>query len=232
MAGLAEIQAVLAPYGLTATGAFHPGPMDGAPGSTGTLCLIGADGVRMWPVFHAAPEPWDGQPHPLDRWSKKVLSAVAEPLGATALFPFGGPPWHPFLRWAERAEGARASPIGPSVTATRGLWASWRGALALQQRIALPAPDLSDPCATCAAPCVSSCPVGALGTGPYDVPRCTAHVLGPDGSDCRGGGCLARRACPAGQDATPPYPQRQFHMAAFLTANAGPIAGGSLTDSD
>jgi hypothetical protein len=48
----------------------------------------------------------DGRPDPIDRWSRRVIGHMACDLGAKALFPFGGPPWHPFIAWAKR----RAAP--------------------------------------------------------------------------------------------------------------------------
>lgn len=209
----------LHPFGLVVTGAFHPGPEDGTPTDTGTLCLVGADGERMWNVFQRAPEAHDGTPHPLDRWSRRVLEGVAETLAATALFPFGGPPWHPFIRWAERGEGARVSPVVMQVSPIRGLWLSYRGALALPERLPLPRHVRSDPCIGCPAPCTTACPVDAFAHGRYDVAACVAHVTSPEGHACRAG-CLVRHTCPPGQAACPPEPQRRFHMSAFLRANA------------
>lgn len=207
----------LAPHGLAVTGAFAPAPEDGAPDGTGTLALVGADGPAMWQAFRASPEMTDGAPDPLDRWSARVIGEVAAALGATALFPFGGPPYLPFMRWAAKAEGARPSPIGMSVTPDRGLWASWRGALALREAPAMETPALPDPCAGCPAPCLTACPVDAFAGGRYDIPACTAHVASEAGLACRRGGCLARHACPAG--AAPAPQQAAFHLAAFLGAH-------------
>lgn len=212
IAGLEEL-------GLAVTGAFHPVEDDGVPAGTGTLLLIGADGGAMWPVFQTSPEAGDGAPHPLDRWSQRVLEALAGRHGATVLFPFGGPPWHPFIRWAERGEGARVSPVVMQVSPTRGLWASYRGALALPDKLSLNRRLTIDPCANCPAPCTTACPVDAFADGRYDVAACVAHVTSPEGEPCRAG-CLVRHACPAGRAACPPEPQRRFHMAAFLRANA------------
>lgn len=209
----------LATHGLAVAGAFHPAPGDGAPDGTGTLALIGADGARMWQVFTASPEYADGDDHPLDRWSERVIGAVAAAAGGEALFPFGGPPYHPFIRWAERAEGARVSPVAMQVAPRRGLWASYRGAIAHPDRLALPPSESADPCLGCPAPCLTACPVDAFAHGAYDVPRCVARVTSPEGARCRDG-CVVRAACPAGASAAPPLEQRRFHMAAFLRAQA------------
>lgn len=214
----ARVDSALAPHGLVVVGAFHPEPGDGAPSDVATLALVGAAGPAMWRAFTAAPEHGDGVPDPLDRWSRRVIGEVAGAFGAEALFPFGGPPYQPFLRWAERGEGARPSPLGMQVSAARGLWVSYRGALAFSGRLEIAAPDRTDPCAGCPAPCLRACPVGAFSGEGYDVPRCVAHLKSPAGAPCLGGGCLARRACPIARGAMPPAAQRGFHMAAFLRA--------------
>ncbi|MEL6684688.1 MAG: ferredoxin, partial [Pseudomonadota bacterium] len=59
---------------------------------TDTITLIGPDEPRFWSIFCDSPEYKDGEADPLDRWSCRVLTAVAEEHNAEALFPFGGPP--------------------------------------------------------------------------------------------------------------------------------------------
>jgi epoxyqueuosine reductase len=221
MNGPASIEAVdcaAAAHGLAVVGAFHPESGDGAPDGIATLCLLGARGGAMWPVFRASSEAGDGQPDPLDRWSERVIGELARTFGGIALFPFGGPPYQPFQRWGIRGEGAVPSPVGMHVTPARGLWASYRGALGLRVALALPAHGDANPCEGCPAPCRTACPVGAFAGGRYDVPRCVAHITSLAGTDCRERGCLARRACPAGRDAAPPAEQCRFHMAAFIRA--------------
>ena len=173
----------------------------------------------MWAIFRASAEATDGAPDPLDRWSARVIGEIAEALGATALFPFGGPPYQPFQHWAARGEGAVPSPVGMQVTAGRGLWTSYRGALGFSARLELPSPHRAgNPCLDCPAPCISACPVDAFAGGSYDVPRCIAHITSPKGTRCRERGCLVRHACPPGAAATPPAAQCAFHMEAFIRA--------------
>jgi hypothetical protein len=221
MTGGATIEAAsraAAAAGLAVAGAFHTQAGDGAPEGVGAICLLGADGDRMWEIFSRGPEAADGQPDPLDRWSRRVIGRLAEELNAVALFPFGGPPYQPFQRWATRGEGAVSSPVAMQVTPGRGLWTSYRGALGFRQPIALAARADASPCIGCPAPCLTACPVGAFAGGSYDVPRCVAHITSPAGAACRGGGRLVRRACPAGRDATPSAEQCRFHMEAFIRA--------------
>lgn len=212
-----RLAAALAPHGLAPVGAFHPAGEDGVPAGIATLVLVGADGARLWPVFTASPEFGDGAPDPLDRWSRRVLGAVAAGLGARALFPFDGPPYLPFQRWAARGEGARPSPVAMQVSPGRGLWLSYRGALGLAARLEL-APAAPPPCPSCSAPCRTACPVDAFAGGAYDVAGCLAHITSAAGRACREGGCLVRHACPAGRATAPPRAQSAFHMRAFIRA--------------
>ena len=180
----------------------------------GCIVLLGPDEPRFWTHFSASPEMQDGTDNPLDRWSQRVVCTVAGQLGAIALYPFAGPPYQPFYTWAVQSGRFWPSPLGFLVHETRGLFASFRGALLFEGDTASPPPDKDPPCATCPRPCATACPVGAFDNG-YDVAKCKAHVRSPQGKDCRLGGCLARRACPVGQSLRLPA-QSAFHMEAFL----------------
>jgi epoxyqueuosine reductase len=212
------VEHAVAVWGLSVVGVFHPRSGDKMPGGVWTLCLLGADHARMWCVFEASPEATDGLADPLDRWSRRVIEAVAGDLGAIAIFPFGGPPYQPFQRWAARGEDAAPSPVSMQVTPGRGLWTSYRGALGFAEVFASGQTAAANPCPACPAPCLIACPVDAFAGGAYDVPRCVAHIASPDGVACREGGCLVRHACPAGRAAIPPADQRRFHMDAFIRA--------------
>jgi len=225
ISGLEAIAACAAERGLAVRGAFHPRPEDGVPAlaggdATGTLVLLGNAGPGMWPHFAASPEAGDGRPDPLDRWSRRVIEALARELGARALYPFGGPPHLPFQRWARRAGPLFPSPIGPLIDPRYGLWHGYRGALAFAERLALPdLPPADNPCRSCAdRPCLHACPVGAFADRRYDVGACAAHLRAAAGDECRGRGCLARRACPVAADQAYGEAQQRFHMRAFLAA--------------
>ncbi|MFK7944750.1 MAG: ferredoxin [Paracoccaceae bacterium] len=217
MTHLEDINEAAHAQGLAIVGAFHPGTDDLAPEGTGTLVLLGPGGPEMWAAFCASAEFGDGAAHPMDRWSRRVISRLAQGLGAEQLFPFGGPPWSPFQRWAAQGEGAVSSPVQMQATSERGLWTSYRGALAFTGRLELPVPVHTNPCEDCPAPCLTTCPVDAFADGRYDVPKCTAHVRSDRGEACRSG-CLVRRSCPAGQAINLPDAQRKFHIDAFLRA--------------
>lgn len=220
-----DLPPALEPLGLVLFGAFHPAPNDAVPGDPGTLALVGNAGPAMWQAFARDPHgATAGGGDPLDRWIEAGLTAVAGRLGATALFPFGGPPFLPFQRWAQRAGPARPSPLGLLIHPDYGLWHAYRGALAFADRLPLPAVDTRpSPCESCAdRPCLSTCPVGAFDASQgYDVPACAGHLATPAGADCNALGCRARRACPVGRDFVYAPAQAAFHMAAFRRAQAG-----------
>ncbi|MEE8534690.1 MAG: hypothetical protein V3S45_01520, partial [Kiloniellales bacterium] len=223
--GWARVVAAATERGLIVFGGFHPGEDDGVPplanGRTvGTLCLLGNAGAAMWTAFRAAPEAADGRPDPLERWSERVLGALAAELGGQALFPFGGPPYRPFVAWAKRAQPVSESPIGILIHPDYGLWHAYRGALAFADAIELPPPDRRPrPCDACPdKPCLSTCPVAAFAPSGYDVGACTGHLTRPEGGDCLGLGCRARRACPVGRGYIYEPDQAELHMRAFLKA--------------
>jgi hypothetical protein len=215
---LAEIRAAIEARGLSYRGAFHPTPDDLPDGrDIGTLVLVGFTGNRNWRYFKDSDEARDGKPDPLDRWSLRVISALARELGGTAFFPFAGPPWMPFQRWAQKAEPVHPSPIGMLIHPDWGLWHSWRGALGFRERFELPLPDRRpSPCDSCAdKPCLTTCPVSAFTQNKYDVAACVAHISTERGIDCMNEGCRARRACPIGREHRYSPDQAALSMHAF-----------------
>jgi len=63
----------------------------------GTILLIGPHEPAFWPHFIQCAEYQDGAPDPLDRWSTRIITGVADDIDAEPLFPFGGAPFHPFF---------------------------------------------------------------------------------------------------------------------------------------
>ena len=201
---------------LAVFGAFHPRASDGPPPGTGTLILFGPAEPGFWPHLTGQPEWCDGDPDPVDRWSKRALGALAAELGGQAIYPSDGPPYAPFFSWALRSGRAWASPVLILVHDLAGLWVSYRGALAIAARLDLPAPPAS-PCDTCSdKPCLTACPTRALTGDGYDVPACHAFLDTVPGLSCLSSGCAVRGACPVSlaygrlpeQSA---YHIRQFH---------------------
>lgn len=208
---LTAIAARLAEDRLAVLGGFHSGGDEPTlPAGTRTVLLIGP-GPAFWPHLTAQPE-W-ASADAVDRWSRRVIGRLACDLGAKALFPFGGPPWHPFFAWALRTGRIHQSPVRLLVHDTQGLWVSFRGALALRQTLALPGPP-PPPCPDCAEkPCLTACPPRALTGAGYDVPAC--HAFLDSGPACMTQGCLVRGACPVSQGYDRLPEQSAYHMGQF-----------------
>ncbi|WP_298853759.1 ferredoxin [uncultured Ruegeria sp.] len=199
--------------GLIVMGALHPHHAAANQLDTGTLILLGA-GADFWPVLKASTE-WYG-PDPVDRWSTRVVSQMAQAFGAQAYFPFGGPPYTPFIDWALKSGRTFSSPVGALVHDTVGMMISYRGALHFAEEFAIPEASCVSPCETCAAPCTTACPVGALNSHDfYNIATCHDYLSTTDGQTCMTGGCLVRLACPLSMGAGRDPEQSAHHMRAF-----------------
>lgn len=203
---------------LSILGGFHPGTGDDVPQDCRTVLLLGPDEPAFWPAYRDSAEATDGDPDPMDRWSRRVIDTWARTLGAVPLYPFGGPPFLPFYTWALRTGRVHASPVQFLVHDTAGLMVSFRGALGLRAHIDLPDRPPS-PCKSCeATPCVSACPVAALTPDGYDVPACKAYLDTVAGQACITGGCRVRTACPVSLRFGRLPEQSEYHMRQFKGA--------------
>jgi len=186
--------------------------------------LLGFTGSTQWPVFAQSAEAADGLPDSLDRWSRRMIGALAHEFGGRDFYP-NDIPFLPFQQFAKRCEPVDASPIGLLIHSHWGLWHAYRGGLLFSERMRLPARQVSrSPCESCKAkPCLDTCPVSAFGTGAFNAEACASHISTAAGSDCRELGCRARRACPVSTLHTYLPEQARFHMRAFLDRR--PTAG-------
>jgi epoxyqueuosine reductase len=211
---LKQIRAAVLNNGLDVYGAFHACTDDFSQAAS--LVLLGP-AVDFWSVFTASDIYKDDQPDPVDRWSADVIPKIAQSLGARPIFPFGGPPYAPFLSWAKASGRAWNSPVGMLVHDLTGLMVSYRGALAFDTKLTLPAQTFQNPCEICTTkPCLTACPVGALSNKhAYDVPTCHAYMDTDAGNTCLMQGCLVRRACPASAGTGRVAEQSALHMRAF-----------------
>ncbi len=130
------------------------------------------------------------------------------------LYPFGGEPYKPFYSWALRSGTVWSSPVHLAVHKDRGLFVSFRGALAVQEN-QKSEDTFESPCAKCPAPCLTACPVDAFTETGYDVFKCKSHISDLDSSNCKSLGCKTRRSCPVGADFRE-FEQSAFHMENFL----------------
>lgn len=213
--------------GLALRGAFHAVPEEFAAAFSGmrvsTVILLGFTGGAQWPVFRDSAEARDGQPHPLDRWSRRTIGSLAHSFRARDFYPSGTPSAPlPFQRLAARCEPVHPSPIGLLIHSKWGLWHAYRGGLALEERLELPPLVRSPtPCGLCEAkPCLSSCPVDAFKPGRFDLEACVSHVSSAAGMECSENGCRARRSCPVGAEHAYAADQSRFHMRAFLDSTS------------
>ncbi|MFT3688228.1 ferredoxin [Paenirhodobacter sp.] len=183
---------------LFVSGALHEGAE--------TIYLLSPDEPGFWRHVTAQPEFADGRADPLDRWSERVIGALAAEMGGRALFPFGGAP---FYDWALRSGQFFAAPVRLLVHPRMGLWASFRGAVAVPGHRPLPAPAAS-PCDGCPAPCAAACP--ALTRAGYDLALCHDFL---SQADCLSMGCAVRYACPVGLGYGRLPEQSAWHMRQF-----------------
>lgn len=215
MTSYQDIAALCQKEGLEVLSGLHPEGTEHVPEGTLTLLLLGPDEPHFWKIFQKAPEWRDGQADPMDRWSTRVITQIAQRLGGQALFPFGGPPFLPFYTWALGTGRIFKSPLQFMVHDNSGLFVSFRGALALPHKLDLPDTTRS-PCIDCPKPCLTACPVEAFDGTDYDVEACKSHLRGADTAACMTEGCAARRACPLSQSFGRMAEQSAYHMKVFL----------------
>jgi len=191
----------------TILGAFRPASGDAVPEGIGTLPSADPKepGVRAAvtaePVFRGTAR------DPADPRSCDTVERPARDPGGKACVPLGGPPRHPFVARARRSGRAWSSPVGLLLHDACGLTVSYRGAIGLRARIALPLPPSGPPCAGCARPCPTACPAGAFSAAAYH------RFLGSaPGRGRMSPGRAARRARPIGRGAPRASARSAVHM--------------------
>ena len=194
-------------------GGLHPKEDDKAPASCKTLILLGP-GENFWNTINASQEWRDGHSDPIDRWSTRIITNLATRCGASAAFPFGGPPYEPFYTWAMRTGRIWSSPVKLAVHERLGLFVSFRGALLFEHALSLPLPPSESPCEACPKPCLTACPVEALTQDGYKVDTCHSFLDTIEGQTCMSKGCQVRLSCPLGQELRKPE-QSAYHMRLF-----------------
>ena len=181
-----------------------------------TLLLVGHAGSSHWPHFADWWQTHPG-PDPLDRWTRSVMEPVARRFGAVALYPFERP-WWPFQRWIAEIEGLKPSPLGILIHPEYGLWHGYRAALAFEDRLDLPVrTPLAHACDECLdQPCIPACPAHALDGGAFALRPCRDHLATACGqAGCIRSGCIARNACPVGEEYRYCEDELRFHMEAL-----------------
>lgn len=221
------LQSQLKQSGFASFGAFHfhEELCAGRPEFIGKKgFLFGNAGPAMWEVFSRSREYKDGQPDPMNLWTKRVTGEIASVHGCATIYPFDKPFW-PFQRVARHAMQLQASPLGILVHPQYGLWHAFRGAFVFgkehpffketEAHIARQKAQ-KHPCDNCIEkPCLNRCPVGAFSGGTLDVKTCFSHLDSGQEPGCMQEGCQARLACPVGPQYRYEDAQIRFHMDAY-----------------
>jgi ferredoxin len=218
-----SIEQRLSQNSLRCCGGFHPTSEDqndtAILADFQTAIIVGNAGNRtsfnFWQAFENAKEE---DKNPLESWTRQTLTKIAGDLDAAVIFPFDGPPYIPILTWAQKAEPVYPSPFGPLIHQKFGLWHAYRGVLLFKDKLDLPSFEIpASPCVDCAGQsCISTCPVNAIEAGNFDIEVCIEFMASAKGNVCLQNGCLARRACPIGQEHVYEPAQAEFHLTAFL----------------
>jgi len=164
---------------------------------------------------------FDSRLDPVDEHAAHAIEGFRRQVEAVAstslLWPSASYDPVPVTAIANRAGWAHRSPLGLGIHPEFGLWMAYRGVVLIAAP-ALPrrAASSASPCDSCEdRPCISSCPVGAVG-GPdgLAVVPCFDERQRP-GAPC-GDGCRARLACPVGAAHRYGFEQLRHHTAAAV----------------
>jgi epoxyqueuosine reductase QueG len=207
--------------GATSVAAYDARVASGRPladraGDARGIVVVANGGADLWHAFRAAMPADHGEHDPLDRFTRAAVEDAARDVaGAHCHFPFDPfPAALDFRALGELAELGRPSLVGVLVHPEFGPWISLRAAILVPDEVVAPRPaDGFDPCPTCVErPCIAACPVGAVGPGGWDVPRCVAHRLAAE-ANCAAG-CTSRLDCVYGRNHRHPPDALAFHQAA------------------
>ncbi len=188
---------------------------DPLPEAFDQIVLLGPLEPGFWGHLAAQPE-WAGaSPDPIDEWSRRTITAIANKFGGCAVFPFGRPPYAPFIDWALRSGHFWPSPVSFLIHDRAGLMVSFRGAIAFSGH-SLPRTSGRNPCLSCTAkPCLTACPGLAVVGEKLDIAACHETLSLPAGQDCMDTGCKIRRTCPVSMTYERSPEQSAHHMKAF-----------------
>ena len=194
---------------LGAPSTFHP--------SYRAAVLLGSAGASFWRMCREARR--EPAPDPLDRHTEHTVEQALKALRPAdptvlAAYPFA----HqrrivPFLALLEGTTLLRYAPFGVSLHARFGPWFAWRAVLLTEHALPPTALPAQSPCASCPTPCVSACPAGAVAKAGFDWQLCVNHRVAE--ASCRAT-CLARVACPVGQEHRYTDEQMAYHYGISL----------------
>lgn len=164
------------------------------------LVIIGNAGARFWQALgSASPSPDD----PIDSLSKNITRLFCSRYlqGAVCELLYPGDFPIPLQRIGALLGWGEVSPLGIGISHEYGLWFAYRSAFLTTAE--LPVTESSRqprPCESCVdKPCIGHCPASAVSASTtFDIPACVNFRLA-ENSPCANR-CLARQACPVGDE--------------------------------
>jgi epoxyqueuosine reductase QueG len=182
--------------------------------------VVASGGRDLFERFTPSDEARDGQAHPLDRFTARVVTAAAQQalgssgVGYRLFFPFtSSKPALPFQRLGRAAGLGGPGPLGLQIHPAYGPWWAYRGLIAIAAALPAAPSVVGDGCAGCDAPCVAACPAGAVRVGGFSVADC--HARRRQAVACQLS-CAARIRCVRGPEHRYRDEQLAFHMAASM----------------
>ncbi len=180
------------------------------------LVLVGHGGRRMW---EALQEKGMAENDPVDSYSRDLtqqfIHRYLDNPKTYWLYP-STPHLVPLQQLGALAGWSHPSPLGLGISPVFGVWFAYRAAflvdadLPLRQVLHRPSP-----CDSCVdKPCISTCPVGAVKMGAFDVAGCWGYRSQPQ-SPCQDR-CLSRMACPYFPEHRYSLAQIQYHYGISL----------------
>ncbi|MFC1664350.1 hypothetical protein ACFL17_01805 [Pseudomonadota bacterium] len=184
-----------------------------------SLVLIGSAGSSFWDQIQA--QGLDGD-HPFDDRSRelawKFVKNYVGDVGAELVYPSSIP--LPLIELGNHAGWSFPSQLGLGIHEIFGTWFSFRAVLLLAMKIPAtkPVDNSESPCLSCISkPCVRQCPASAVKRqGAFNVRLCTSYRQQKK-SHCQDR-CLARIACPLGQNFQYSLSQMQYHARRSLAS--------------
>ena len=163
------------------------------------LILLGHAGRRLWTCVQAAHLPGE---HPIDDYTTQVVSRLFTPLlgNAPSQLVYPGEVMIGLQALGHLAGWHHPAPFMVGIDSQWGSWSAYRAVILAQSQFPIsPRSHLAPPCPSCLnPPCISACPAQALQGGEFVFSRCSTFRL-LENSPCAQG-CLARLACPVGQE--------------------------------
>ena len=175
---------------------------DGVVGDTAgyrQLILLGHGGTALW---EAVNQSGIGGRDPIDDFTVRVVRqwmSEFQPENRYAIL-YPGPQPIALQRLGALAGWHHASPFMVGIDTEWGTWYAYRAVVLADTRFAPSrAVDRINPCATCQTkPCITACPASAMADGSFSLQKCISWRKQAD-SPCAFT-CLARVACPVGND--------------------------------